>query len=86
MFYLFVIDFFFFFLTEASIGNSNQVDLFGQDLIGDLMDAPASVPMEQPVASSVSEVDLFADATFVSAAPNLDKGASPQPQVRFNHI
>lgn len=70
--------------TEASAGSSNQVDLFGQDLIGDLMDAPASVSVEKPAASCVSEVDLFADAAFVSAAPHVDKGASSQPQVIFH--
>ncbi|XP_027330403.1 clathrin interactor EPSIN 1 isoform X2 [Abrus precatorius] len=67
--------------TKASATSSNQVDLFGQDLIGDLMDAPTSVPVEKPATNNVSEVDLFADATFVSAAPHEDKGASSQPQV-----
>lgn len=66
--------------TKAPAGSSNQVDLFGQDLIGDLMDAPASVPVEKPATNDASEVDLFADASFVSAAPHVDKGASSQPQ------
>ncbi|TKY57943.1 Clathrin interactor EPSIN 1 [Spatholobus suberectus] len=70
--------------TKASAGNSNQVDLFGQDLIGDLMDAPTSVPVEKPATSNVPEVDLFADATFVSAAPHVDKGASSQPQAEVD--
>ncbi|KAK7383286.1 hypothetical protein VNO78_28960 [Psophocarpus tetragonolobus] len=70
--------------TKASARNSNQVDLFGQDLIGDLMDAPTSVPVEKPASSNVPEVDLFADATFVSAAPHVDKGASSQPQAEVD--
>lgn len=70
--------------TKASAGNSNQVDLFGQDLIGDLMDAPTSVPVEKPSASNMPEVDLFADATFVSAPSHVDKGASSQPQAEVD--
>ena len=46
------------------------------------MDAPTSVPTEKPATSSLPEIDLFADAAFVSAAPNLNTGASSQPQVR----
>lgn len=76
----------FFFSTETSAGNSNQVDLFGQDLIGDLMDAPTSVPVEKPATSNVPEVDLFADAAFVSAEPHVDKGAISQPQVRYHNL
>ncbi|KAI9118394.1 hypothetical protein K1719_010726 [Acacia pycnantha] len=64
--------------AKASAGSSNQVDLFGQDLIGDLMDAPTSVPTEKPPTSSMSEVDLFADTAFVSAEPHSDQGASSQ--------
>lgn len=66
--------------TKTSAGISNQVDLFGQDLLGDFMDAPTSVSVEKPATSDASEVDLFADASFVSAAPHADKGASSQPQ------
>ncbi|KAH1093777.1 hypothetical protein GLYMA_14G091600v4 [Glycine max] len=70
--------------TKTSAGNSNQVDLFGQDLIGDLMDAPTSVPVEKPATSNVPEVDLFADAAFVSAEPHVDKGAISQPQAEVD--
>uniref|UniRef100_A0A0R0FRF9 ENTH domain-containing protein n=1 Tax=Glycine max TaxID=3847 RepID=A0A0R0FRF9_SOYBN len=70
--------------TKTSAGNSNQVDLFGQDLIGDLMDAPTSVPVEKAATSNVPEVDLFADASFVSAEPHLDKGAISQPQAEVD--
>ncbi|XP_004498931.1 clathrin interactor EPSIN 1 [Cicer arietinum] len=66
--------------TKTSAGSSNQVDLFGQDLIGDLMDAPTSVSVEKAATNNASEVDLFADAAFVSASPHVDKGASSQPQ------
>jgi len=47
------------------------------------MDAPTSVPVEKPATGNLPEVDLFADASFVSATPQMDKGASSQPQVRF---
>ncbi|RZB58274.1 Clathrin interactor EPSIN 1 isoform B [Glycine soja] len=70
--------------TKTSAGNSNQVDLFGQDLIGDLMDAPTSVPVEKAATSNVPEVDLFADASFVSAEPHVDKGAISQPQAEVD--
>lgn len=70
--------------TKASAGNSNQVDLFGQDLMGDFMDAPASVPVEKTATSDVPAVDLFADATFVSATPHVDKGSSSQPQAEVD--
>ncbi|KAL2963742.1 hypothetical protein AAZX31_17G218000 [Glycine max] len=69
---------------KTSAGNSNQVDLFGQDLIGDLMDAPTSVPVEKAATSNVPEVDLFADASFVSAEPHVDKGAISQPQAEVD--
>ncbi|ESW32966.1 hypothetical protein PHAVU_001G032700 [Phaseolus vulgaris] len=70
--------------TKTSAGNSNQVDLFGQDLIGDFMDAPTSVPVEKPATGNLPEVDLFADASFVSATPQMDKGASSQPQAEVD--
>lgn len=56
--------------TKPSTGNSGQVDLFGQNLMGDLLDAPTSVPADNSsVTSHPSEVDLFADANFVSVKP-----------------
>ncbi|KAL6533980.1 hypothetical protein OROHE_013813 [Orobanche hederae] len=60
---------------------SQQVDLFGPDFVGDLLDAPIGVPTDKSTSleSDSSEVDLFADATFVSAAPPPD-GAKPEPQ------
>ncbi|CAJ1972760.1 unnamed protein product [Sphenostylis stenocarpa] len=71
--------------TKASEGNSNQVDLFGQeDLMGDFMDVPTSAPVEKPATVNLTEVDLFADASFVSAPPHVDKGASSQPQAEVD--
>ncbi|CAL5429240.1 unnamed protein product [Camellia sinensis] len=67
--------------TKSAAGNSNQVDLFGQSLVGDLMDAPTSVPSEvSPENSDLSEVDLFADATFVSAPPHKEAVGSSETQ------
>jgi hypothetical protein len=71
-------------LTESASQTSNQVDLFGESLIGDLMDAPPSVPTQALVMNGNSaEVDLFADAAFVSAPPQAGKEASSQTQVRY---
>uniref|UniRef100_A0A7N0RDB7 ENTH domain-containing protein n=1 Tax=Kalanchoe fedtschenkoi TaxID=63787 RepID=A0A7N0RDB7_KALFE len=54
--------------TKPVAPNSSQVDLFGESLFGDLMDAPTSVPAGEIVTNSESaDVNLFADATFVSA-------------------
>lgn len=55
--------------TEPSTGTPKQVDLFEQNLFGDLLDAPLPVTTEKPATQDdSSEVDLFADAAFVSAA------------------
>ncbi|CAL9076606.1 unnamed protein product [Musa acuminata var. zebrina] len=57
-------------LSGSSNAGTNQVDLFGQSLVGDLMDAaPSFSPQATVDNNSVnSEVDLFADATFQSAS------------------
>lgn len=72
-------------LTEPSSG-SQQVDLFGQDLIGDLMDVPVSVPTDKSnsLDNDPSEVDLFADAAFVSATPQPAAEKKPEPPVRLS--
>lgn len=68
--------------TETS-GSSNQ-DLFGGSLIGDLMDAPALVLSDYTTANNnPSEVDLFADATFVSAPPPVETSRNSQAEVRI---
>ncbi|CAI0408266.1 unnamed protein product [Linum tenue] len=68
--------------SKSTAEISSQVDLFGQSLVGDLLDAPTSVPAETSVKNgSSADVDLFADADFVSAEPQVDKVPSPQAQV-----
>ncbi|KAG6388014.1 hypothetical protein SASPL_153211 [Salvia splendens] len=59
---------------------SQQVDLFGQDLIGDFLDDPVSVSTDKPnsLDNVPSEVDLFADAAFVSATPQPAAENNPQ--------
>ncbi|KAK9742060.1 hypothetical protein RND81_03G145700 [Saponaria officinalis] len=61
----------------------SQVDLFGDSLIGDLLDAPtnAAPPKSDGLNNKSSDVDLFADADFVSAAPQVESGANPRAQV-----
>ncbi|XVE97632.1 hypothetical protein REPUB_Repub03eG0035600 [Reevesia pubescens] len=67
--------------SKPAAASSNQVDLFGPSLIDDLFDGPAPVPTEKSAMSTDSaEVDLFADATFVSAPTKVASEASPQAQ------
>ncbi|KAK8547384.1 hypothetical protein V6N13_098094 [Hibiscus sabdariffa] len=68
--------------SKPAAGSSNQIDLFGPSLIDDLFDAPASVPVEKSAMNTDSAgVDLFADATFVSAPTKVAQKSSPQAQV-----
>ncbi|GJZ87303.1 clathrin interactor EPSIN 1, partial [Tanacetum coccineum] len=63
----------------AAAGSSPQVDLFGDSLIGDLLDTPTPVPTQDSNRNSKSEeVDLFADAAFVSTPTSV---AAPGSQV-----
>ncbi|KAJ8512603.1 hypothetical protein OPV22_003037 [Ensete ventricosum] len=57
-------------LSGSSNTGTKQVDLFGQSLVGDLMDAAPSFSPQATVDDNAvnSEVDLFADATFQSAS------------------
>ncbi|BBG95113.1 ENTH/VHS family protein [Prunus dulcis] len=73
--------------AKAAVASSNQVDLFGQSLIDDFIDAPTSVPAEKPGINSGSsehhprqKTGAFADSTFVSAPPQTANGASSQTQ------
>ncbi|XP_020598952.1 clathrin interactor EPSIN 1 [Phalaenopsis equestris] len=68
---------------ESTNINSPQVDLFGESLLGDLLDAPTFVPTDSPTLKSTekSEVDLFADAAFVSAAPQEGTSSNKQANV-----
>lgn len=69
----------FFFLAEPVAGSPRELDLFGQSLVGDLWDMPASVPNENPsVNSASSNVDLFANAPLASAPSNVQAGTSFQ--------
>ncbi|KAL7159245.1 hypothetical protein ABFS83_01G015400 [Erythranthe nasuta] len=65
---------------------SQQVDLFGQDFVGDLLDAPVSVPTHKSnsLDDDSSEVDLFADAAFVSATPPPAGPKIPAPQINVD--
>ncbi|KAI3468156.1 hypothetical protein Pfo_024819 [Paulownia fortunei] len=65
---------------------SHQVDLFGQDFVGDLLDAPVGVPTDKSTSlhNDPSEVDLFADAAFVSATPLPAGGKNPEPQINVD--
>ncbi|KAK1367841.1 Clathrin interactor EPSIN 1 [Heracleum sosnowskyi] len=57
--------------SKPAAGSTNELDLFG------LLDAPASVPTENHSVNNTSaDVDLFADADFVSAPSNVESGAS----------
>lgn len=54
------------------------MDLFG------LLDAPASVPTENHSVTNISaDVDLFADADFVSAPSNVESGVSFETLVAY---
>ncbi|XAR70817.1 hypothetical protein NMG60_11027821 [Bertholletia excelsa] len=79
--------------TKSAAGSSNQVDLFEPNLFDGIMDAPASIPKEtlanapasipketSTLNSNPSEVDLFADASFVSASPHIEAGTSSETQ------
>ncbi|XP_043721337.1 clathrin interactor EPSIN 1-like isoform X2 [Telopea speciosissima] len=56
------------------------------DLFVDLMDAPTSVPTQTTSedTNATAEVDLFADATFVSASPNATVEVGSQSQVNVD--
>lgn len=66
---------------KPAAASSPQVDLFGERLIGDLLDAP-TVPSQNNAMNvgNSSDVDLFADADFVSAAPPVEPTGNPQVQ------
>ncbi|KAM0933604.1 putative ENTH domain, clathrin interactor EPSIN 1 [Dioscorea sansibarensis] len=71
------------FSASASTGsNSNQVDLFAQGMIGDLMDASTSIPTETTSVNNVAtpEVDLFAEATFIPASPQSEAASASHSQ------
>ncbi|XP_075487119.1 clathrin interactor EPSIN 1 [Primulina tabacum] len=64
---------------------SNQVHLFGQNFVGDLLDAPISFSADKLTSENdPSEVDLFADAAFVSATPQPQVAKVPMPQTNVD--
>ncbi|XP_019051658.1 PREDICTED: clathrin interactor EPSIN 1-like [Nelumbo nucifera] len=71
--------------TGLAATSVKQVDLFGENLI-DLMDTPTSGPTETGTVNNnaTEEVDLFSNATFVSATPHVEAGAVPQFQANFD--
>ncbi|GFP88041.1 clathrin interactor epsin 1 [Phtheirospermum japonicum] len=68
--------------SDKPSSGSPQVDLFGQDYVGDLLDGPIGVPTDNSTSldNDPSEVDLFADADFVSAPPLPAGPKNPEPQ------
>lgn len=61
------------------------MDLFEQNLFGDFLDAPLPVTTEKPATQEdSSEVDLFADAAFVSAASPSEARGSSDGQVHHH--
>lgn len=75
-----------FYFTGSANTSSSQVDLFGQNLVSNLMDEPVSLPTEITTDSNpaTTEVDLFADASFQSAPPQAETTATSHTQVSFS--
>ncbi|XP_010453219.1 PREDICTED: clathrin interactor EPSIN 1 isoform X1 [Camelina sativa] len=66
----------------SSNSSTNQVDLFGGDLIGDLLDSGPTETSSTNNNEKFQEADLFADAAFVSAsAQGTEFGSQPQKEV-----
>ncbi|KAL9227269.1 hypothetical protein vseg_002979 [Gypsophila vaccaria] len=72
--------------TKPAAGSSQQFDLFGESLAGDLLEtSPVSATMESGgLNKKSSDVDLFADADFVSAAPEILPGGNSQTPVNVD--
>ncbi|XP_074317329.1 clathrin interactor EPSIN 1-like [Silene latifolia] len=67
-------------------GAAAQVDLFGESLIGDLLEtSPSTAPSKSSgLDNKSSDVDLFADVDFVSAAPQIVSGENAQAEVNVD--
>ena len=63
------------------------MDLFAQDFVS-FSDEPVSLPTDNSttLGNNSSEVDLFADADFVSAEPVPVSGKFPGSQVRLQPV
>ncbi|KAJ0964717.1 hypothetical protein J5N97_025855 [Dioscorea zingiberensis] len=68
--------------SGSTCSNSNQVDLFAQSMVGDFMDMSTSVPMQMNTVNNVvtPEVDLFGEATFISASPQSGAASASHSQ------
>ncbi|GAB2270113.1 hypothetical protein Dimus_005022 [Dionaea muscipula] len=68
-------------MSKPASESKPERDLFGQSLVGDLLDDPMLVSFGTAAADkSSADVDLFADAAFVSAPPKADAGSSLEIQ------
>ncbi|XP_006652753.1 clathrin interactor EPSIN 1-like [Oryza brachyantha] len=67
----------------AANANTSGVDLFAPNLLDDFIDVPAAATPETN-NSADSQVDLFADADFQSAAPSTETTARPDVQGNVN--
>lgn len=63
---------------------SNEVDLFGPNLMDDFIDASAATPATDSAVEP--QVDLFADADFQSATASTETAANTDVQVCFSHV
>ncbi|PKA64223.1 Clathrin interactor EPSIN 1 [Apostasia shenzhenica] len=69
--------------AESANKNSTPVDLLGDSLVDDFLDAPTSQLSDAKTWNndSVAESDLFADADFVSAALHSETNSNTQPNI-----
>ncbi|CAL9229990.1 unnamed protein product [Arabidopsis halleri] len=68
--------------NKPSTASAKQVDLFGGDLIGDLLDSGPTETSSTNNNENFQEADLFADAAFVSAsAQGTEFGSQTQKEV-----
>ncbi|KAF8115897.1 hypothetical protein N665_0025s0340 [Sinapis alba] len=68
--------------SKPSAGSTNQVDLFGADLMGDFLDSGPTETSSTNNNGKFQEADLFTDATFVSASgPGTEFGSQTQKEV-----
>ncbi|MQM00897.1 hypothetical protein Taro_033641 [Colocasia esculenta] len=68
--------------SNPVVTNFKKVDLFGDSLVSDLMDAPPSSTETVSNTVSAHDIDLFADASFVSALhAEASTGSSMQSQL-----
>lgn len=81
-----VLSVWYFFLAEPSTASAKQVDLFGGDLIGDLLDSGPTETSSTNNNENFQEADLFADAAFVSASAQGTEFGSQTQVDDFFHL